>query len=161
MHSSIFSTRNDAINVSHIVYVSPLWVIPKEKRADLNTHMFKIVTSLGATYCRYYSLEAARKARGALYAMMREAMPNMYTHDLAMFDPARVVSIGSVFELSNPIDDRTHAISITLDTADEKHSHVMLRYKSEDNARRGRRILWAVVGAAYDSLATTNEEDGN
>jgi hypothetical protein len=147
MSSAVFTTGNEAYHVANIVYAGPVGEIPAERRRNGSTHSFKVLTTVGATFCYYKDAEAARKARGALTGMLETLKPNAFRHGNEYVDPQKVVSFGNVLQFKKPQDDLTHAFVITLQTADEKNREVWMRFKSEDHARKGRRALWAIVHA--------------
>jgi hypothetical protein len=130
------------------LFVGAVEEVPVEIRKGERTHSFKIVTTVGSSFCYYKSEETARKAHGALYGMLKSANPNIYPHRMELLDAARVVSIGDVVALKNPKGDLTHALIVSVETTDPRNAKVWLKYKSEDNARKARRALYAVVSAA-------------
>lgn len=159
MQETIFSNGNESYQVAHIIHVSRIWEIPEEKRRFDRSHCFKLVTTLGPAFCSYKSFETARKVRGKLYAMLTAAKPEMFSHGNDLIDPNAIVSIGDVLELKNPQGENTHAIIVTIKTNDARHSKVWLRYKSEENAKKGKRILWAVVGKAGNNAVSDSAGD--
>jgi hypothetical protein len=104
-----------------------------------------MITTRKSVFSHYKSLENGIKARGFLVGMLEEAKPSMYKHGFELLDPAAVVSFGNVITLKTPQGEYTHAVCVTLDTAEEKYNKVWLRYKSEENAQKGRRALYAVL----------------
>ncbi|MBD3239124.1 MAG: hypothetical protein GF331_00955 [Chitinivibrionales bacterium] len=151
MQSNIFSAAGEAYHVNHIIHASGVWEVPEEKRKNDRTHAFKLVTTVGSTYCYYKDDEAARKARAALSAMLAAAKPSVFRHRSDVLDPRHIVSIGNVVALKNPQGELTHAVIVTLATSDVRNNKVWLKYKSEETATKGRRILYAVVAKANES----------
>jgi len=144
----IFNAGTESYLVSHIVYVGAVEEVPAEIRKGERTHSFKIVTTVGSSYCYYKTEETAGKAHGALYGMLKAANPNIYSHRMELLDAARVVSIGDVVAMKNPKNDLTHAIIVSVETTDPRNAKVWLKYKSADNAAKARRAIYAVVSAA-------------
>jgi hypothetical protein len=158
MKSAIFSTATESYQVSQIAYAGPVTEIPQERRKGDSTHSFRLVTSAGAARCYFRSPESARKARGALTAMMSDLKPNAFKHGNELIDPRMIVSFGTVVELKlRDGEEMTHAFPVTVATREERGTRLWLRYRSEDNARKGRKAMYAILHAA-NGLASPVEE---
>jgi hypothetical protein len=162
MNSAVFSTGNESYQVSQILHIGPVTEIPEKIRKDNGaTHSFKLVTPQSGVYCYYRSEEAAMNARRALGAMVRATKPSLFGCGHYLVDPAGVISFSNVVALKNPsTGGRTHAFVVTIDTTDERHRKVWLRYTSEDNAKKARRAMFAAVHEA-GRLASTPARHGN
>lgn len=158
MQSTIFSTAGEAYHVNHIVHASGVWEVPEDKRKYDRTHAFKLVTTVGSAYCYYKDQDAARKARSALGAMLAAAKPSVFRHRNDVMDPKHIVSIGNVVALKEPQGELTHAVIVTLATSDIRNNKVWLKYKSEETATKGRRVLYAVVAKANEQQADTPQD---
>ena len=158
MNSLVFSTNYEAYNVEKVVYVGPILEIPEDRRKNGYTHYFKIITSVGPEYCQYDSQENARKARGALAMKIDQCKKTLFKHGLEVIDPKKVVAFSSVFALKTPQGEKTHAFTVIVETSDDKSAKVWLTYKSQDFAEKGRKALYAVVHAAYDSVRPNSEK---
>ncbi len=148
MKSGVFTSNGESYQVSQIVYVGPVEEIPEEHRRFERTHSFRIVTTIGYSRCSFKSSETARHAHGALYAIMKSANPEVFSHGTELLDPARIVCFGDVVALKTPQGDYTHAVIVTMETAEPRGCKVWLKYKSEDKAKRGRRLLQSLVSGA-------------
>jgi len=146
MKSGVFTSGGESYQASQIVYVGPVEEIPEEHRRFERTHSFRIVTTVGYSRCSYKSAEAARNAHGALYGILKTANPSVFSHGTELLDANRVVCFGGVVALKNPQGEHTHAVIATMETADPRGCKVWLKYKSEDKAKRGRRLLQSLVG---------------
>ena len=147
MNSAIFKTSKESYQVSNIMYAGPVSEIPEERRKGKATNTFKIITGLGAGYCYYTNAEAARNSRGALGAMIDSVKPRVFKHGYECIDPYTIISFSGVIKLKEAQGDMTHAVIVTLDTAEEKNRRVWLKYRSEENAKKGTQALWAVINA--------------
>ena len=156
MKSGVFTNGSESYQVSQIVYVGPVEEIPEEYRKFERTHSFRIVTTIGHSRCSYKSAEAARHAHGALFAIMKSANSEVFSHGTELLDPARIVCYGDAVTLKNPQGEYTHAIIVTMETADARGCKVWLKYKSQDKAKRGRRLLQALVSGSK-GLKTDSE----
>jgi len=145
MSSAIFTSGNEAYQVSNIVYAGPVEEIPEEHRRNGSTHSFKIITGLGASFSYYKDAESARKARGILGSMLDTLKPNAFKRGNVFIDPSRIVSFSSTLQFKKPVGEYTHGVVVSIQCSDEKNREVWLRYKSEDHAEKGRKALWAVV----------------
>ncbi len=163
MQSSIFNAAGEAYHVNHIIHASGVWEVPEEKRRSDRTHAFKLVTTVGSAFCYFKDQDAARKSRAALGAMLAAAKPSVFRHRNDVIDPKHIVSIGGVVTLKNPQGELTHAVILTLATSDIRNNKVWLKYKSEETATKGRRVLYAVVAKANeqqdDTPRQTDEAD--
>jgi hypothetical protein len=159
MKNTIFNTSAGSFPVSHIVYASGVWEIPEDKRRSDRTHGFKIVTSTESASCYFRSFDAAVSARNALGAMIAHANPHAFRHGHEVVDARRIVSIGDTVKLKTPQGESTHAVILGLDTHDERSGKLWLKFKSEEAARKVRRMLFAVVAATHDNGTEAREND--
>ena len=60
MKSVVFNAGSESFKVTNVVYAGPVTEIPEEKRRNNSTHSFRMVTTLGATYCYYKSFKTAK-----------------------------------------------------------------------------------------------------
>jgi hypothetical protein len=148
MSSVVFKAGNETFHVPQVIYAGPVGQIPKDHRRNGSTHLFKMVTSVGATNCCYDSEETARKARSYLGHLLEAVKPNVIRHCNEVVDPRSIISFGEVVKFKQPQNGHTHAVVITLNTTDEKSCKVFFTYKSEDNAEKGRKALYAIIHAA-------------
>jgi hypothetical protein len=148
MSSAIFTSGGEAYQVANIVYAGPVAEIPEDRRRNGSTHSFKMVTVTGTSFSYYKDVETARKARGALGAMLDTLKPKAFRHGNEFLDPSRVVSFSNVVAFKNPVESCTHGFVVSVETCEEKNRELWLRYKSEDHARKGRKALWACVHSA-------------
>ncbi|MBD3315221.1 MAG: hypothetical protein GF344_05495 [Chitinivibrionales bacterium] len=163
MSSAVFSTGNESYQISKIIHVGSVTPIPEKIKKDNGcTHSFKLVTPQSAVYCYYRSEDTAKNARGALGAMLREAKPALFSSGYELVDPSRVISFGNVFAFKKPTaDGNSHAFVVTIDTSDERHRKVWLRYKSEESAKKARRAMFAAVHAGIHGSSTDSaKSDG-
>ncbi|MBD3321402.1 MAG: hypothetical protein GF350_09945 [Chitinivibrionales bacterium] len=148
MNSAIFTTASENYQVAQIAFAGPVTEIPEEKRKYSSTHYFKIVNHRGTSYCHFKSMESAKKARNALAAMLNTLKPNCYKYGSSAIDAKSVLSFSNVFSLKTPQNDLTHAFVVTIDTVDEKNSKVWLKFRSEENAWKAQKALFASIYAA-------------
>lgn len=158
MNSAIFRTATESYQVSQIAYVGPVGEIPEDRRKGESTHSFKVITSVNPVYCYYKSLDSAKNARGAVGAMFNEVKPYSFKHGYEIIDTKRVVSVSNVFALKKVQDDLTHAFCVILDSRNEKNNRIWLRYKSEDNAKKGRNALFASIHSVNNTTPAAEEE---
>ncbi len=151
MSTVIFAAGFQSYNVSQIIYAGQVVEIPEERRKSENTHSFKVITTIGSSFCYFRSSDAAWKARGALGAMLDTLKPNLFRYRREVIDPRAVVTFGKVFELKTPVNDFTHAFVVNLRTADADHGKVWLRFKSEESAGKAIRALYASIHAAFET----------
>ena len=149
MGLAIFANGNQAYQVAKIIYAGPVHQIPEDRRRNGSTHSFKIITGLGSVFSYYKNEETARKARGALAGMLDILKPASFKHGYEFIDPAHVVSFTSVVQFKKPVDQYTHGFVISVETAQAKSQEIWLRYKSEGNAQKGRKALWATVHSVH------------
>lgn len=154
MRSAIFTSGNQAYQVSNVVYAGPVHAIPEDRRRNDCTHSFKIVTTLGATFSYYKNEESARKSRNMLGAMLDSLKPNAYKHGAEFIDPLHIVSFGSVVQFKKAQGEYTHGFAIIVDTVQEKSQELWLRYKSDDYTQKARKALWAVIHTALGMAKT-------
>jgi hypothetical protein len=159
MNSAIFTTGNQSYQVSNVVYAGPVAEIPEERRRNGSTHSFKIVTTVGSSFCYYKDADTARRARGALGAMLDSLYPNAFKHGNEYLDPRSVVSFSNVCEFKKPIMDYTHGFVVTVMTLDEKNREIWLRYREEEHARKGRKVMWAAIHTANGMTTTTAKQE--
>jgi len=165
MNSVVFNASTESYQLSQITYAGYVSAIAEEKRRNGSTHSFRFMTRMGMVHSYYKTVEEARNARTALGAMLATAKPNVFKHGNEMIDPSHVVSFSLVVALKKPQNECTHAVVVTLDTVDQEHNKVWLRYKSEENAKKGRRALWSAVnggsaqGASQENPATVTETE--
>jgi hypothetical protein len=159
MKNTIFNTTTGSYPVSHIVYASSVWEIPEDRRKGDRTHAFKIVTTVEAAYCKFRSFDAAVNSRTALGAMIASANPHAFRHANEIIDAQRVVSISNVIKLKTPQGEYTHAVILGVDTHDSRNGKLWLKYKSEETAKKGRRLLFAVVAASHNGEAEETDAD--
>ncbi|MBD3391435.1 MAG: hypothetical protein GF418_05250 [Chitinivibrionales bacterium] len=159
MKSAIFTSGFHAYQVSNIIYAGPVQEIPEERRRNGSTHSFKVLTALGAAYCYYKDVESARKARGALGAMLDTLRPNAFKHGNEYVDPKSVVSFSYVRQFKKPVEECTHGFVVTMLTSDEKNRDVWIRYRSEEHARKGRKVMWAALHSANGLTASARQDD--
>jgi hypothetical protein len=139
--------------------VGPIEEIPQEYRKGERTHSFKIVTTVDSTHCGYKSPETARNAHNAIAAMMRDVNPKTFPHGDELVDATRVVSVGDVVALKTPRGEHTHAVIVTVETADEKNAKVWLKFRSEEKAKNGRMLVRRLVTeAAGGSVEQVKQE---
>jgi len=148
MRSAIFTSGNQAYQVSKIIYAGYVQAIPEDRRRNDCTHSFKIVTVNGAAFSYYKNEESARKSRNMLGAMLDELKPNAYKNAGEFIDAQHIVSFGSVVQFKKAQGEYTHGFPVTIDTVQEKSQELWLRYKSEDHAQKGRKAMWAVIYGA-------------
>jgi len=148
MNSVVFGTPRESYQVANIIYAGNVGEIPVDKRKNGCSHSFKIITTHGSAFCYYKSEEAARNARGALGAMLNAVKPAAFRHGYEVLDPRRIVSYTGVISLKTPVDELTHAVVVTIDTAEERNKKVWLKYRSEEVAQKGRSALYACIHAA-------------
>jgi hypothetical protein len=148
MRSAIFTSGNQAYQVSKIIYAGPVHEIPEDRRRNECTHSFKMVTVAGATFSYYKNEEAARKSRNMLGAMLEGLKPDLFKNGSDILDPLHIVSFGSVVQFKKAQGEYTHGLAITVDTIQEKSQEVWFRYKSDDHAQKGRKALWAIIHSA-------------
>lgn len=158
MKSAIYTTASAAFQVSHILYAGSIQELPEERRKDGNTHSFKIITTSGTSYLYFKSEETAKNARAALGAKLRDVKPNTYTYCYDIIDPKAVVSFSPVFPLKTPQGSCTHVFTVTLAANQAKEEKVWLKYKSEDNAKKGRIALFAAISAANGERQASSSE---
>jgi hypothetical protein len=156
MNSAIFTSGNQAYQVSRIIYAGSVQSIPEANRRNDCTHSFKIITVNGAVFSYYKNEEAARKSRNMLGAMLDALKPNAFKHGYDFLDPLHIVSFGSVVQFKKAQGEYTHGFAVMTDTVQEKSQEVWFRYKSEDHAQKGRKALWAVIYSA-NGLSKTRE----
>ncbi|MBD3346797.1 MAG: hypothetical protein GF401_17205 [Chitinivibrionales bacterium] len=161
MNSAIFTTSFQNYHVSQILFAGPVIELPEEKRKGEMSHYFKIICHNGASYCHFKSQDAARNARNALGAMLNSMKPYCYKYGNSTIDSKGVVSFSNVFPLKTIRNDLTHAIVVTLDTTDEDNSKIWLKFKSEDNAWKGQKALFASIYAANDMKKEKEDDVGD
>jgi hypothetical protein len=89
--------------------------------------------------------------------MMADLKPHAFKHGNEVIDPKMIVSFGTVVKLKlRDGEELTHAFPVTIATPEERGSRVWLRYRSEENARKGRRAMYAVLHAA-NGLTSSDE----
>jgi hypothetical protein len=154
MRSAIFTSGNQAYQVSKIIYAGPVHAVPETNRRNECTHSFKIVTTQGATFSYYKNEESARKSRNMLGAMLDTLKPDAYKHGYDFIDPLHIVSFSNVVQFKKPLGEFTHGFAIMIDTVQEKSRELWLRYKAEDTAQRGRKSLWAAIHNALGMSKT-------
>lgn len=159
MVSAVFSSSTEAYQIENIIYAGPVTEIPEEKRRFESTHSFSIMTSLGKVRFYYRSFDSAVKARKALGAMMMNLKPHLFRHGYQLIDPKRIVSFRKVIQLKTPQEEFTHAVVVSMDTLDPQNQEVWLRYKSEENAQKGRRALFAASCALNESPQPVNAKE--
>ena len=147
MKSAVFSTAREAFQVAHVSYAGPVREIPSESRKGDSSHSFKMITSLGMAWCYYRSEESARKARGALGAMLASVKSRLFSCQGESIDPHAVVSFTSVYELKEPHENKTHAFTVSLRIAEGKNPRLCLQFTSVEAARKARGALWAMIDA--------------
>ncbi len=145
MSSAIFTNGTNAYQVARIIYAGSVAEIPENRRQNGSTHSFKITTGIGSVFCYYKDEDSAKKSRGALAGMLDAVRSNAFKHGFEYLDPSRVISFSSVFQFKKPQGVYTHGFVVTLETANEKSQEVWFRYKSEDNAQKARKALWATL----------------
>jgi len=155
MRSAIFTSGNQAYQVSKIIFAGSVHTIPEERRRNDCTHSFKLITVNGATFSYYKNEEAARKSRNMLGAMLDSLKPDAFKHGSEFLDPLHVVSFGSVVQFKKAQGEYTHGFAITVDTIQEKNQEVWFTYKSDDHAQKGRKALWAIIYSANGISRTT------
>ncbi|NLE01087.1 MAG: hypothetical protein GX640_14565 [Fibrobacter sp.] len=143
MRSNIFSTVSESYQISHILFAGYVCEIPPDKRKGDSTHSFKLITTLGTSYCYFNNIETAKKVRGVLEGMLEKAKPAIFKNGGDSLDIGAVVSFSKVVKLKNSESGMTHAFLVSLNTVNEKSSQVWFTYKSEDTARHARNALWA------------------
>lgn len=158
MNSAIFRTATESYQVSHIVYAGSVGEIPEERRKSDNTHSFKITTTASPVFCYYRNEDAAKNARGKLGAMLNTVKPHVFKHGYEIIDTRSVVAISTVFALRNPQGDLTHTFYVTLETRDPDKNKVWLKYKSEENAKKGRNALFASIHSLHENAPVTEEK---
>jgi hypothetical protein len=152
MNSAVYSSAETSFQVAHIMYAGSVYQIPEDKRKNESTHSFKILTCVGPSFFYFKGEDTAKNARGALGAKIRELKRAAFCHGHEIIDPASVVSFSQAFALKNPQGDLTHAFTVTLATLDGAENKVWLKYKSEENAQKGRKALFAAMHAAHPSI---------
>ncbi|MBD3419725.1 MAG: hypothetical protein GF398_06365 [Chitinivibrionales bacterium] len=150
MKSAVFNTAKESYQVSKVIYVGPIVEIAEEKRKGASTHFFKLTTSTKSAYCYYKGIEAARKAHGALMAMVRDAKKHLFQHGSSLFDTREIISFGNVFGLATPQENKTHTFIVNLNAVDERNTRIWLKYTSEEKAKNGQRALFCAIQAAND-----------
>ena len=145
MRSAIFTSGNQAYQVSNIIYAGPVHAIPEDRRRNDCTHSFKIVTVVGATFSYYKNEESARKSRNMLGAMLDELKPDAFKHGYDFIDPLHIISFGNVVQFKKAQGEYTHGFAIMVDTVQEKSQELWIRYKSDDYAQKGRKAMWAII----------------
>jgi hypothetical protein len=159
MSVSVFNTATESYQVSKIAYAGPIGEIPEDRRKYDNTHSFKIVTSLGAGFCYFKDQEKARSAQNALRAMLNAEGRRMFHHGYQVIDPEKIVSFSNVLTLKTSRDECTHAVVVTVETSDQNNQKIWLRYKSEENARKGRKALYASILSRNDTGDSSHAEE--
>lgn len=152
MSSTIFSNAFDSYNVEHIIFAGAVQEIPEEMRKNESTHSFRIITRLGPVYCYFKGVDAARKARGMLETMMDSKKPHIFRCGPETLDAASVISYGRVVKLKNNEDGKTHAFTVTLNSANEKCNQVWLTYKTEESAKKARAVLWSIIESSNGKI---------
>jgi hypothetical protein len=158
LHTPIFNSAGESYQVANVSYVGPVREIPEEKRRGESTHSFRMYTPLGTVYCNYKSDETAKKSRSALAAMMGGCKPSLYKHGFELIDTQKIVSFSSVLQLKNAQNGHTHAIVVNVESGNTDNSQVWLRYRSEENAVKGRKALYAAIHAANRMLPGSEEQ---
>ena len=160
MNAAVFSTANESYQVSNINYAGPVAEIPPERRKGESTHSFKMITSMGPVFCHFTSDEAAKKAHGALAGMMERCKPSTYKHGFEVIDTRKIVSYSRVVPFKASQNGHTHAVIVSVESAaaDPKRSQVWLRYRSEENATKGRTALFAAIQAANRQVVPVEDE---
>jgi len=160
MNNIIFSTSSESFPVPHIIYAGYITEIPADKRKTDQTHFFKIITSAGPSYCYYGSLDAARKARNNLGAMMSEIKPAIFKSGNEIIDVSKIVSFTKVLTLKKPENDFTHAIMIMPETVSlERSAQIWLHYKSEEAAKNARKALYAAILSIYQKNSSLSDKE--
>ena len=148
MKSAVFSAGLETYQVAHILYAGSVSEVPKEIRKGETTHSFRMVTTQGPVFCYYKSLDAAKKARGALGFLMDTLKENVFHGIGVCLDTKSVVSFGRVVKLKNSDDGQTHGFVVVFNTVHEKAAQIWLTYKSEEHAEKARKGLYAAIHKA-------------
>jgi hypothetical protein len=166
--SAIFSTPAECYQVSNVMYAGEISEIPQDKRKGESTHFFRMFTTLGPVYCYYKSEDSAKKARSALGAMMGSLKQELFKSNGNLLDTRKVISYGKVYKLKDTSDGKSHAFPVRLESVKEKNSQIWLTFKSEDEALKTRKALFASIqsingskdrkGYKEDSDTIHNEE---
>jgi hypothetical protein len=158
MQSVIFSSGNDAFQVSKIIYAGPIAEIPPDRQKSGSTHSFKMITSSGAVYCHYKDIETAKKARGILTGMIETVKPHVFKSGFQCIDVAKVVSFGKVFPLKNSQNGMTHGFVVSVETATDENRKLWMTYSSEDHAEKARKALYAQILSANGVTRSNGEQ---
>lgn len=157
--SAIFSTPAECYQVSNVMYAGQVNEIPQDKRKGESTHFFRMITSLGPVYCYYKSEDSAKKARTALGAMMGSVKEELFKSNGNLLDTKKVVSYGKVYKLKNCDDGKSHAFPVTLESVKEKNSQIWLTFKTEDEAVKTRKALYASIQSVNGSNKSEDIKD--
>jgi hypothetical protein len=141
----LFSTHNETIQISQIIYAGPVSEIPEENRKFESTHAFKIITRTGVVWCNYNDAETASKVRGALAVMMDQVKKVLYKSHGEVVDPTGIISFSNVCEFKSSTDKNRFGFVISIDCTDEAHRKLWFRYTSAENAEKGRKALFACL----------------
>lgn len=141
----LFSTHNETIQISQIIYAGPVGEIPEENRKYDSTHAFKIITHTGAVWCNFKDIETASKARGILAVMMDQVKKVLFKSHGEVVDPKDIISFSSVCEIKSATDKNRFGFVISIDCIDETHRKLWFLYSSTENAEKGRKALFACL----------------
>ncbi len=148
MAGVIFSAGYQSFSVSQIIYAGPVFAIPAERQRNNNTYTFRLLTTVGYSYCDFKSEEDAEKARDVLENMLSSVKPELFHHAKETVDPRAVVSFGNSITLKTPQGPCTHAVILTMRTADPDNGRLWLLFTSEESAREATQELYRVIHAA-------------
>jgi hypothetical protein len=141
----LFSTQNETIQVSQIIYAGPVNEIPEANRKYDSTHTFKIITRTGSVWCNFKNAETANKARGTLAVMMDQVKKVLFKSQGEVVDPKDIISFSNVCEIKSTSDKKRFGFVISIDCIDEQHRKLWFVYSSSENAEKGRKGLFACL----------------
>lgn len=154
MGTVTFNTLQDSFNVEHIIYAGSVQEIPEQLKKNDMTHSFKIITRSGSVYCYYKDIETARKARTILGDIMDSIKPCLFRSGNDIVDIKSIISYSRIVKLKNNENGKTHAFTVTIDTVNEKSNTIWFAYKSEENAKKARAVLWSMIESSHKKLSS-------
>ena len=158
MQNIIFSTASDSFLVKHVIHAGPVAEIPEKSRKGDNTHYFRMITTRGAVFCHFKSVETARRSRGVLGAMLGTVKPHLFRSKGDSIDIASIVSFGRVIQFKNYEEGDQYGFPVHVATVSDKSATIWLTYNTEESTKNVRKALYAAIMAFYNPSATTTQE---
>jgi hypothetical protein len=79
--------------------------------------------------------------------MMGSLKKELFKSNGNLLDTSKVISYGKVYKLKNTSDGKSHAFPIRLESVKQNNSQIWLTFKTEEEALKTRKALFASIQA--------------